>query len=155
MGIKEVFARKTGLVLSGGAVRGFAHLGVLQAMNEKDIEPDLISGVSAGAIVGSLYADGYSPKEILQVFEEKKFYSFLNLQFKSSGLADIAGLKELLESALRAFHISVASQINQKKKEFSFFIEPRDLRKFGYFNISNGREMFDIGYKEAQNVLSL
>ncbi|PIQ33197.1 MAG: hypothetical protein COW63_05905, partial [Bacteroidetes bacterium CG18_big_fil_WC_8_21_14_2_50_41_14] len=40
---------KTGLVLSGGAVKGFAHLGVLKALREKKMLPDVISGVSAGA----------------------------------------------------------------------------------------------------------
>jgi NTE family protein len=44
-----------GLVLSGGGARGFAHLGVLQALNEAGIFPDIISGTSAGALAGVLY----------------------------------------------------------------------------------------------------
>ena len=47
-----------GLVLSGGGARGFAHIGLMQALNEAGIFPDVISGTSAGAIVGVLYADG-------------------------------------------------------------------------------------------------
>jgi len=50
-----------GIVLSGGGVRGFAHIGALKALNERGIFPQVISGVSAGAIIGSLYADGYTP----------------------------------------------------------------------------------------------
>lgn len=51
---------KIGLVLSGGGARGFAHLGVLKALEEKNMKPEIISGVSAGAIVGAFYGDGYS-----------------------------------------------------------------------------------------------
>jgi NTE family protein len=58
---------RIGLVLSGGGTRGFAHLGVIQALNETGIFPDIISGTSAGALVGALYADGHSPEEILHM----------------------------------------------------------------------------------------
>ncbi|NMD03179.1 MAG: phospholipase, partial [Bacteroidales bacterium] len=60
---------KTGLILSGGGARGFAHLGVLQALNESEIYPDVISGTSAGALAGVLYCDGYTPKEILKIMK--------------------------------------------------------------------------------------
>jgi len=53
---------KTGLVLSGGAARGFAHVGILKAMHELDYIPDVVSGVSAGSIVGAFYCDGYAPR---------------------------------------------------------------------------------------------
>lgn len=53
-----------GIALSGGGAKGFAHLGVLQALNEKELYPDVISGTSAGAFVGVLYADRYTPEEI-------------------------------------------------------------------------------------------
>lgn len=53
-----------GLVLSGGGVRGFAHLGVLKALHEEKIKPQMISGTSAGSIVAGLYAYGYQPDEI-------------------------------------------------------------------------------------------
>lgn len=53
-----------GLVLSGGGVRGSAHIGVLQALHDAQIKPAFISGTSAGSIVAGLYAYGYSPQEI-------------------------------------------------------------------------------------------
>lgn len=56
--------QKIGLVLSGGGATGFAHIGVLQALEEKGIPIDYITGTSAGALIGSLYAAGYSPNEI-------------------------------------------------------------------------------------------
>jgi NTE family protein len=65
---------KLGLALSGGGIRGLAHLGIIQAMEEHGLKPDILSGVSAGAIVGALYADGHSPKEIARFFQESKFF---------------------------------------------------------------------------------
>lgn len=55
---------RIGLVLSGGGATGLAHIGVLKALEEKGIPIDFITGTSAGALVGSLYAAGYSPEEI-------------------------------------------------------------------------------------------
>jgi NTE family protein len=56
--------QKVGLVLSGGGATGFAHIGVIQALEEKGIPIDYITGTSAGALIGGLYAAGYSPQEI-------------------------------------------------------------------------------------------
>ena len=55
---------KFGLALSGGGLRGLAHIGVLQALEDEGIKPDLIAGVSMGGTVGALYACGYSPAEM-------------------------------------------------------------------------------------------
>ncbi len=55
---------KIGLVLSGGGAAGFAHIGVIKALEERGIPIDYITGTSAGALIGSLYASGYSPEEI-------------------------------------------------------------------------------------------
>lgn len=52
---------KIGLALSGGGAKGIAHLGVFKALEERGIVVDHISGVSAGAIMGALYADGNTP----------------------------------------------------------------------------------------------
>lgn len=55
---------RIGLVLSGGGATGLAHIGVLKALEEKGIPIDYITGTSAGALIGSLYAAGYSPEEM-------------------------------------------------------------------------------------------
>ena len=55
---------KIGLVLGGGGARGFALLGVVKALYEKNIFPDMISGVSAGALAGAFLADGKDPDTI-------------------------------------------------------------------------------------------
>jgi NTE family protein len=56
------------LVLSGGAVRGFAHIGILKVLEENRIPVDFIAGTSMGAIVGGLYASGLSPEELDHIF---------------------------------------------------------------------------------------
>jgi Patatin-like phospholipase len=55
------------LVLSGGGPRGFAHIGALLALEEAGIHPDLIVGSSAGALVGALYADGRTAKDLHKI----------------------------------------------------------------------------------------
>ncbi|RZI79957.1 MAG: patatin-like phospholipase family protein [Rubrivivax sp.] len=55
---------KIGLALGGGAARGFAHIGVLQVLEEQGIKPDLVVGTSAGSLVATLYASGKTPVEM-------------------------------------------------------------------------------------------
>ena len=77
---------KIGLVLSGGGIRGIAHLGLLKAMDEIGVKPSAISGVSAGAIVGALYASGISPDEILEIGKRQINFGFSNLLWRRGGL---------------------------------------------------------------------
>ena len=65
--IQIVSAQKVGLVLSGGGAKGAAHIGVIKALEENNIPIDYITGTSIGAIIGSLYAMGYSPEEMLEL----------------------------------------------------------------------------------------
>ncbi len=99
MGVKKY---KVGLVLSGGGARGFAHLGVLQALNEAGIKPDVISGTSAGAIIGVLYADGYSPEEILHMLNSGSRLDFMRPAMPREGLLQINGVIKILKTNLRA-----------------------------------------------------
>jgi len=98
----KAYLYQTGLVLSGGSVRGFAHLGVLQAMEEAGISPDVISGASAGAIVGAFYADGYPPAEILEMFIEKRLFHLVHLKMNRRGFLRPSGVDSLLRKYLRA-----------------------------------------------------
>ncbi len=91
-----------GLVLSGGGARGFAHLGVLQALNEAGIFPDIISGTSAGALAGVLYCDGNSPKEILKMMKTNSRFDFMRPTLPRNGLLQISGITKILETKLRA-----------------------------------------------------
>jgi NTE family protein len=93
---------KIGLVLSGGGARGFAHLGVLQALNEAGIFPEVLSGTSAGAIVGVLYADGYSPKEILNLMNWASRFDYMRPALPREGLLQINAIVKVLRTSLRA-----------------------------------------------------
>ena len=93
---------KYGIVLSGGGTRGFAHLGVLKALEEADIKPDIISGVSAGSIVGALYADGKQPEEILEALTSQKIFQYLDFTIPKTGLVKMTGFEKLLNKHLRA-----------------------------------------------------
>lgn len=93
---------KTGLVLSGGGARGFAHLGVLQYLNDKKIKTSIISGVSAGALAGAFFADGYSPLEILEIFSNHKLYHLMRLTFPRTGFLKVHGLMQILSKNLKA-----------------------------------------------------
>lgn len=91
-----------GLVLSGGGARGFAHLGVIQALNDAGIFPDVISGTSAGALVGVLYADGHSPQEILTMMNVGSRLDFMRPAMPREGLLQINGVLKILKSSLIA-----------------------------------------------------
>ncbi len=65
--------QKVAVVLSGGGTKGMAHIGVLKALEEHNIPVDFIAGTSIGAIIGSMYAAGYSPGEIEELVLSKEF----------------------------------------------------------------------------------
>ncbi|MCM1504311.1 MAG: patatin-like phospholipase family protein [Muribaculum sp.] len=65
--------QSVGLVLSGGGAKGIAHIGVIKALEDNDIPIDYVTGTSMGAIVGGLYASGYSPDEMLDLIQSKGF----------------------------------------------------------------------------------
>ena len=69
----EQTRQSVGLVLSGGGAKGIAHIGVIQALEENDIPIDYIAGTSMGAIVGGLYAAGYTPDEMMQLILSREF----------------------------------------------------------------------------------
>jgi NTE family protein len=93
---------KIGLVLSGGGARGFAHLGVMQALNDAGIFPDVISGTSAGALAGVLYADGNTPKEIQKIMNSGSRLDFMRPVLPREGLLQIGGVIKILKSCLKA-----------------------------------------------------
>ena len=67
--------KKIGLTLSGGGARGFAHLGAIRALEEIDVKPTMISGTSAGALIGTFYAAGYSVDNIIKISKKTDFFS--------------------------------------------------------------------------------
>ena len=81
---------KIGIALSGGGVRGVAHIGVLEALRENGIEPECIAGNSAGAIVGALYAAGYGADETLEFFKVKSPFRLSKIALRKAGFIDTA-----------------------------------------------------------------
>ncbi|MEW4923802.1 patatin-like phospholipase family protein [Algibacter sp. 2305UL17-15] len=116
-----------GLVLSGGGVKGIAHIGVLKALLERDIYPDVISGVSAGAIVGALYADGASVEDMLLFFKETPLLKYNFVSINKPGLFDTDKYLPFFEDYFSAHHFEDLEKkltivaTNLQKGESRFF----------------------------------
>ncbi|MBD5267160.1 MAG: patatin-like phospholipase family protein [Bacteroides sp.] len=91
---------RLGLALSGGGVRGFAHLGVLYAMEELGIKPDIIAGVSAGSVVASLYGSGMAPLDIMKQFYYYRFKDFCKVCLPKEGFFSMEGFHQFLTDNL-------------------------------------------------------
>ena len=105
MDITSISAKKPykiGVALSGGGIKGLCHAGVLKALEENGIKPDILSGVSAGAVVAALYADGYSPDEIAAFFADISFRQMTKIQIPDGGFFRIDAFQKFLSKYLRA-----------------------------------------------------
>ncbi|MBL7873039.1 MAG: patatin-like phospholipase family protein [Cyclobacteriaceae bacterium] len=76
------FSQKVGLVLSGGAAKGIAHVGVLKALEENEIPIDYVVGTSMGGIIGGCYAAGMSPHQIEEIVLSREFLRWINGNFE-------------------------------------------------------------------------
>ena len=76
--VKQESTPKIGLVLSGGGAKGLAHIGVLKVIDSLGVKVDYIAGTSMGAIIGGLYASGYSGNQLDSVFHEIDFDKLIN-----------------------------------------------------------------------------
>ncbi|MDR2965933.1 MAG: patatin-like phospholipase family protein [Treponema sp.] len=94
---------RVALVLGGGAARGFAHIAILELIEELEIPVDMIVGVSVGSIVGGLYSSGYSPATIMNVMESRDWSSF----FQDNPVLPFTNRHDELPLAL-GFNISAA-----------------------------------------------
>lgn len=93
--------KNIGVALSGGGIKGLCHAGALKALEEFGVKPDIVSGVSAGSVVGALYADGWSPDEIGEFFEHVTFRQMTRFGMHG-GVFDIGEFEKFLGSKLRA-----------------------------------------------------
>lgn len=115
-----------GFVLSGGGARGFAHLGILQSLAERGIRPDLISGVSAGAIVGVFIASGRQPHEIFEIMARGGLLKYTKIQLPIDGLLRLDGLEGILKKEIPVQNIEelpmpfivTATNLNTGRVEF-------------------------------------
>jgi len=91
---------RIGLCLSGGGARGIYHIGALQFIKEAGIELDIISGCSAGALVGVLFSGGVSPETLLDLSIKTKWFNFLRPALPNKGLMDLNYLEQILTQNL-------------------------------------------------------
>jgi NTE family protein len=92
--------KRTGLALSGGGARGIAHIGIIQALHEQGISPQLIAGTSAGSLIGAWYAAGKSPAEMLQFVKESSFWRLLRPGFSLDGLVNPDYIRQRMKETL-------------------------------------------------------
>jgi len=100
-----------GIALSGGSARGFAHIGVLKALEEHGVEPQIIAGTSMGSLVGVLYASGLKPSEIQEIVNKEPILKMVRPGWGKNGMFKISALSKLLNK-----HIS--------KNDFSILKKP-------------------------------
>ena len=151
---------KIGVALSGGGARGIAHIGVLLALEENGIFPDVISGTSAGSIVGALYASGKKPAEILKFVESSKIYKTVKFGMPLKGLTDLSYLSDLLSknieyddfgSLAKELYISVSNlnsgelEIISKGKLFEVVVASSSIPLIFKPVLMNGQYYIDGG----------
>ncbi len=93
---------KTGLALSGGGVRGIAHIGAIKALEELGINPSPIAGTSTGALIGALYAGGCSPEGMLDFFKTTEIFSMDKYARSKPGFVDTIKFYEKFKAYLPA-----------------------------------------------------
>ncbi|NJW51815.1 patatin-like phospholipase family protein [Salinimicrobium oceani] len=98
---------QVGICLSGGSARGYAHIGVLKALHEHGVKPTVISGTSMGAVVGVLYAAGYSPGGIKKILVEETFSKMTGFSWRRTGLYKLEKMKLALEKYISEDDFSV------------------------------------------------
>lgn len=93
---------KVGLALGGGAARGWAHVGVIKALTDAGIVPDIVAGTSIGAVVGGCYAARQLPdlEAFALTLTRRRVFGFLDINFSGSGLINGQRLCDRLESHL-------------------------------------------------------
>ena len=90
--------KNIGITFSGGGTKGIAHAGVLKYFEEIQINPTMISATSAGAIVGSLYAWGFKPEQILEFVQKIDFFRWKYFTLRKAGFIDSQAFRSVFES---------------------------------------------------------
>lgn len=97
---------RTGIVLSGGGARGFAHLGVLKALEERGVQADVVAGVSAGALAGVFYASGQAPRDIHHILKDNRLGDLAKVIIPRTGLLSLGKVEAILKKHIRYTDLS-------------------------------------------------
>lgn len=93
--------KKIGISLSGGGSRGIVHVGILKAMDEAGIKINMVTGTSAGAIVGLFYCSGYSPDSIMEIIRETKLIKYVRPAISRSGLLKLESIISIFKKYIK------------------------------------------------------
>ncbi len=101
---------KIGLALGSGSAKGWAHIGVIQALNEAEINVDYIAGTSIGALVGAFYAAGKidTIKQTALRLDWKQILSFFDVVFPKSGLIDGKRITDFIRKEIKESNIDIS-----------------------------------------------
>lgn len=93
--------KKVGISLSGGGSRGIVHIGILKAIDEAGIKISMVTGTSAGAIVGAFYCSGYSPDMIMEIIRETKLIKYIRPAISFSGLLKLDTIVSIFQKYIK------------------------------------------------------
>ncbi len=119
--------KKIGISLSGGGTRGIAHIGILKALDEAGIRISMVTGTSAGAIIGAFYCSGYAPDSILQILQETRIARYVRPAMSKAGLLKLEKLSPLFNRYIKndtfdALHIPlIVAATNVRLGKSAFF----------------------------------
>lgn len=91
---------RTGLVLSGGGARGFAHAGAIRALADFGIRPDIVAGVSAGSVAAVMYSAGIEPEKMLEIFHNARFSDFCEIGMPKDGIFSLNRFRNFLRRTI-------------------------------------------------------
>jgi NTE family protein len=120
---------KVGVVLSGGGAKGLAHIGALKVIEESGVQIDYIAGTSMGAIVGALYASGYSADELEELFKQMNFEDLIRDEFQRKNKSFFErenSDKHAVKLPFNKFKISIPSSISKGQNTYNFFVKLLD-----------------------------
>lgn len=134
---QEVKTKKIGLVLSGGGAKGLAHIGALKVIDSLGIKVDYIAGTSMGAIIGALYASGYTGKQLDSIYQVTNFETLISDDIPRSSRSYFErqqAERYALTLPFKNFKVSLPSSLSKGQNVYNFLskllIHVKDIHDF-------------------------